>query len=347
VTVDSHHERAEAIRERYREDFSTVPAGIEARISVAEASGRLQAVETIEELRRTLLADNPLGARIQQLVHFAQLVALGREGPARLHAGGALRAGAELADLVGVAETSLVTSGMPAYALAIDIISELIETSETSETSWVTPAHEAIGGMWDQRFSEKPWPSAPDPLLVELAASLPPGRGIDLGSGPGRNSLWLAAKGWEMTLLDSSRVALAQAEERAKEAGVRIKTVHEDVLGWRSAGPTYDLVIVANLHPGIEALGKVLAAAADALVVGGHLFVVGHDITSLGHHGPPDPDRLLSVERLSQALPPSVSVETLGLRARDADHASAPDLPAPDANMPDVAVLGWATKRAA
>jgi 4-carboxymuconolactone decarboxylase len=344
VTIDSHQERAEAIRERYREVFSTVPAGIEARISVAEATGRLQAVETIEELRRALLADNPLDARIQQLVHFAQLVALGREGPARLHAGGALRAGAELADLVGVAETSLVTSGMPAYALAIEIIADLIESSETSQN---TPAHEAMGGMWDRRFSEKPWPSDPDALLVELAASLPPGRGIDLGSGPGRNSLWLAAKGWDMTLLDASRVALAQAEERAKEAGVHIETVHEDVLGWRPAGPTYDLVIVANLHPGVEALGKVLAAAADALVAGGHLFVVGHDITSLGHHGPPDPDRLLSVERLSRALPRSVSVETLGLRARGADHAPAPDLPAADANRPDVAVLAWATKRAA
>lgn len=344
MTIDSHQERAEAIRERYREVFSTVPAGIEARISVAEATGRLQAVETIEELRRALLADNPLDARIQQLVHFAQLVALGREGPARLHAGGALRAGAELADLVGVAETSLVTSGMPAYALAIEIIAELIESSETSQA---TPAHEAIGGMWDRRFSEKPWPSDPDALLVELAASLPPGRGIDLGSGPGRNSLWLAAKGWDMTLLDSSGVALAQAEERAKEAGVPIKTVHEDVLGWRPAGPIYDLVVVANLHPGVDALGKVLAAAADALVAGGHLFVVGHDITSLGHHGPPDPDRLLSVERLSRALPRSVSVETLGLRARGADHAPAPDLPAADANRPDVAVLAWATKRAA
>jgi len=255
-----------------------------------------------------------------------------------------VRAGAELADLVGVAETSLVTSGMPAYALAIEIIAELIESSETSQA---TPAHEAIGGMWDRRFSEKPWPSDPDALLVELAASLPPGRGIDLGSGPGRNSLWLAAKGWDMTLLDSSGVALAQAEERAKEAGVPIKTVHEDVLGWRPAGPIYDLVVVANLHPGVDALGKVLAAAADALVAGGHLFVVGHDITSLGHHGPPDPDRLLSVERLSRALPRSVSVETLGLRARGADHAPAPDLPAADANRPDVAVLAWATKRAA
>jgi len=122
VTTVSDPERAEAIRDRYREVFATVPQGIEDRIAVAGATGRLEAVETIEQFRLVLLAGNTLGPRTQQLVHFAQLVALGRGGPARLHARGAIRAGAEPADLVGVAETSLVTSGMPAYALAIEII---------------------------------------------------------------------------------------------------------------------------------------------------------------------------------------------------------------------------------
>ena len=117
--------RAEAVRDRYRHVFGIVPAGIEDRLAVAEAAGRLAAVEAIEALRRALLAENPLEPRVQQLVHFAQLVALDHEGPARLHARGAQRAGATLADLVGVAETSLVTAGMPAYALAIEIITGL------------------------------------------------------------------------------------------------------------------------------------------------------------------------------------------------------------------------------
>lgn len=118
-------ERAEVIRDRYRRVFGAVPPGIEERVALAQAAGRLDAVETIEELRRVLLAENPLGPKTQQLVHFAQLVALGREGPARLHAQGALRAGASITELVGVAETSLVTAGMPAYALAVAIIAEL------------------------------------------------------------------------------------------------------------------------------------------------------------------------------------------------------------------------------
>ncbi len=125
MSPPSGPERAEAIRDRYRKAFGTVPPGIDQRIALAQATGRLDAVETIEELRRVLLAENPLDPRTQQLVHFAQLVALGREDPARLHARGALHAGASITDLLGVAETSLVTAGMPAYALAVAIIAGL------------------------------------------------------------------------------------------------------------------------------------------------------------------------------------------------------------------------------
>ncbi len=132
--------RADAVRDRYRDVFGVVPEGIEQRLTVAQATGRIEAVEAIEALRRALLAENPLEPRVQQLVHFAQLVALGREGPARLHAAGAQRAGATLADLVGVAETSLVTAGMPAYALAVEIIAGLGNAGDQTGTAADRPA---------------------------------------------------------------------------------------------------------------------------------------------------------------------------------------------------------------
>lgn len=125
-------DRAEAVRERYRSVFDSVPASIEDRLRVAQSTGRLDAVEAIETLRRALLADNPLEPRVQQLVHFGQLLSLKRAGPARLHARGALRAGAVEADLIGVAETALVTAGMPAYSLGVEIIAELLGPSDSA-----------------------------------------------------------------------------------------------------------------------------------------------------------------------------------------------------------------------
>ncbi len=195
------------------------------------------------------------------------------------------------------------------------------------------------GEMWDRRFAEQGWPTDPDPYLVELAGPLPPGRGLDLGSGPGRNSLWLAAGGWDMTLVDASRVGLDQATTAAGDLGVTITTVHADLSGWQPPDARFDLVIVANLHPGPEALAAVLAGAARALRPGGHLYVVGHHMDNLGRHGPPDPDRLLTAERLRAALPGTVGLELLETRNRQGDHGRAGREPAGD-----TVVLAWATR---
>lgn len=60
MSTPSGAERAEVIRDRYRKVFGAVPPGIDERIGLAQAAGRLDAVETIEELRRVLIAElNP------------------------------------------------------------------------------------------------------------------------------------------------------------------------------------------------------------------------------------------------------------------------------------------------
>ncbi|MFF4342802.1 carboxymuconolactone decarboxylase family protein [Kitasatospora sp. NPDC001540] len=119
-------ERSEALRERYRSTLGAVPPAVEDRLRVARAFGRLATEEAFTALRDLVLADSPLGGRVQQLVHFGQLLALGRAEPARIHARGALHAGAGIADLIGVAETALITSGTPSYALGLEIVVELL-----------------------------------------------------------------------------------------------------------------------------------------------------------------------------------------------------------------------------
>ncbi|EFL12984.1 predicted protein [Streptomyces sp. C] len=126
VTPDAQASRAEAVRDRYRSTLGAVPGGVQDRLRLAREFGRLPTEEALAALRHIVLTDSPLGARVQQLVHFGQLLALGRAHPARIHAQGALHAGAAMADLVGVAETALITAGVPAYALGTEIIAELL-----------------------------------------------------------------------------------------------------------------------------------------------------------------------------------------------------------------------------
>ncbi len=112
----------DTIRARYVELTGKVPPSIETRIEVNKQAGRLDAVEAIEELRQVLIMNNPLGRKVGQLVHFSQLVALGDASPARLHARSAFKAGATISELVGVAELSLITSGMPPIALLLRLL---------------------------------------------------------------------------------------------------------------------------------------------------------------------------------------------------------------------------------
>lgn len=136
MTDDALTPRTEAVRDRYRSTLGAVPGGVEERLRLAGAFDRLPTEEALAALRHIVLTDNPLGARVQQLVHFGQLLSLGREHPARLHARGALHAGARIADLIGVAETALITSGVPAYALGTEIIAGLLpEEGEGPPTS--------------------------------------------------------------------------------------------------------------------------------------------------------------------------------------------------------------------
>ncbi|MFJ9517481.1 carboxymuconolactone decarboxylase family protein [Kitasatospora sp. NPDC101801] len=123
--------RIEAVRERYRATLGAVPQGVEDRLRLARHLDRLPTEEALAALRHVVLTDSPLGPRVQQLVHFGQLLALGQAGPARIHALGALHADATLTDLAGVAETALITAGVPAYALGTEIIAELLADGRT------------------------------------------------------------------------------------------------------------------------------------------------------------------------------------------------------------------------
>lgn len=191
---------------------------------------------------------------------------------------------------------------------------------------------------WDRRFAEQQWPTDPDPYLVDLASELTAGRGLDLGAGPGRNSLWLAVRGWDMTLVDASEVGLDQATLAAKALGVTVTPVRADLFDWRPEEGGYDLVIVANLHPGQDALTALLAVGAHALRPGGHLYVVGHHVSSLGRHGPPDPDRLFTADGLGAAMPGELSVELLDSRERFTDHQRT------EQSATATIVFAWATK---
>ena len=160
---------------------------------------------------------------------------------------------------------------------------------------------------WDERYrgATRLWTERPNQLLVEEISGLKPGRALDLGAGEGRNAVWLAEQGWQVTAIDFSGVALERGAEAAKRAGVHVEFLQADVTKYTPGTAAFDLVVILYLHLSPAARRGVLERAATALRPGGRLLVVGHDVENLagGHGGPQDPSVLYTPDVIAAELP--------------------------------------------
>jgi tellurite methyltransferase len=71
--------------------------------------------------------------------------------------------------------------------------------------------------------------SPPTPLLMEAAKALTPGKALDLACGAGRNALWLAEKGWDVTAVDGASEAIEILRARAVDRGIEVEAILADL----------------------------------------------------------------------------------------------------------------------
>ena len=166
------------------------------------------------------------------------------------------------------------------------------------------PAHDAAS--WDARYAQAAqdsgsvWSLTPNATVASLLADAEPGTAVDLGAGEGRNAIWLAGRGWDVTAVDFSEAGLATGRTRAERLGLTLAWVRADVTTWSPPGPV-DLVLLAYLQLPGQVLRGVLERATTWLAPGGRLVVVGHDLDNLtrGYGGPQDPDVLHTTDLLA------------------------------------------------
>ncbi|MGD0301640.1 MAG: methyltransferase domain-containing protein [Bryobacteraceae bacterium] len=76
---------------------------------------------------------------------------------------------------------------------------------------------------WNERYRAcKQLSDTPEPLVERFAADLAPGTALDLACGPGRNSLCLAERGWRVTAVDGSPIAIAKLRSRFGNIDARV-----------------------------------------------------------------------------------------------------------------------------
>ncbi|WP_110183034.1 bifunctional NAD(P)/FAD-dependent oxidoreductase/class I SAM-dependent methyltransferase [Nocardioides solisilvae] len=181
---------------------------------------------------------------------------------------------------------------------------------------------------WEERYSsDKVWSGRVNPVLAAEAATLSPGRALDVGCGEGGDAIWLTQQGWQVTATDFAEAALRRTEQHAADAGVGdlVATRLVDVREWDAGDERWDLVSSQFVHLPDGGMVDVVRRLAAAVAPGGTLLVVGHHPHDLerglrhGHHM-----SLHTAESLLPALeadgPDAWEVEACDARPRTQTH---------------------------
>ena len=160
---------------------------------------------------------------------------------------------------------------------------------------------------WNRRYAAADGVHAtaiPNAFLMAEVADLAPGAALDLACGAGRNAVWLAERGWRVTGVDFSDVALGMARDLAVSRGLDIEWIDADVVTWVPPTRAYDLVCALYVQLPAAERRAVLLHAVDALRPGGTLLVVGHDLLNLteGCGGPSQADVLYTPDDIAAEI---------------------------------------------
>ena len=110
--------------------------------------------------------------------------------------------------------------------------------------------------------SDKPtFNTQPNAFLVEVARPLPKGRALDVGMGQGRNALYLAEQGWQVTGFDPADKAVAAAQAEAKRRNLTITTQLAGSENFAWGQGKWDLIVLSyvTLRPHVKQITDALA----------------------------------------------------------------------------------------
>lgn len=178
--------------------------------------------------------------------------------------------------------------------------------------------------MWNERYANRfeAYGDAPNDFLRAVARTIPDGPVLEIAAGEGRNAIFLASLGYEVTAMDQSEVGLANAKDLAERHGLPLRTCVADLSDFDfGAGEWAGIVgIWSHLPPGLRA--QVHASCVRGLRPGGAMILELYSPAQLdmpGIGGPPDIAFLLDPAAARSELA-GLDFELLQEARRDVDE---------------------------
>lgn len=141
-----------------------------------------------------------------------------------------------------------------------------------SAVSHAQDANEQERKAYDQIYNSQPetFSARPNAFLTRVLSDRKPGRALDAGMGQGRNSLWLAEKGWQVSGFDISPVAIGQAVREAERRHLRIETFVTPYERFDWGKSKWDLIVFSYFFP-----QAALPQVWESLKPGGLILIEG------------------------------------------------------------------------
>ena len=162
--------------------------------------------------------------------------------------------------------------------------------------------------MWDERFDtpEYIYGTQPNDFLVSVADEIPPSKVLCLADGEGRNGVYLASLGYEVTTVDQSAVGLAKAQKLAIAKQVTITTIQANLADFIIKPEAWDGIVSIYCHLPSALRNKVYQQVTRGLKPNGVFIFEGFSPQQLQYDtgGPKDLDLLPSLATLKQELEP-------------------------------------------
>jgi SAM-dependent methyltransferase len=159
---------------------------------------------------------------------------------------------------------------------------------------------------WEARYAEAGYAygTRPNDFLREQVDRLPPGRVLCLAEGEGRNAVWLAQRGYDVTAVDLSQRGLAKARRLASDRKVRITTIEADLATFPIRAAEWMGIVSIFAHVPSAVRRRVHASVVSGLAPGGVFVLEAYRPEQMGREtgGPRDDDRLMNLERLKPEL---------------------------------------------
>lgn len=159
---------------------------------------------------------------------------------------------------------------------------------------------------WDERYGEPEYAygTEPNDFLRDEAHRIPPGEVLELAAGEGRNGVWLAGKGYAVTMIDGSGVGLEKAQRLAAERGVEVKTIHGDLAHFAIEPGRWQGIVATFAHVPRALRRRMHAGVVAGLAPGGVYLYEAYTPAQIAHGtgGPRDPEMLPTLAELREEL---------------------------------------------